>query len=310
VPEVRPAPPPLRQPTPQKLPVFEKTAEPVVHTPPTAVLEMAERRAHAPAFTEFIPESKKKSSPAVFIAAAIVGVAALGYFLVLKPKGREAAQSVSTVQPPPVVSERASVENAPRFESQPEAKRTPKSQAGAAKPKPSPPPAIPPEPDTKTSALQAVIPAGEAKLEIQIPEQTALQATANPAAEQITPEAQRTTEAPATAPPAPAAPAKAETGQLVPLEEADSPPRIETRVEPTYPPIAFRMGIQGTVWINALVSERGNVLQAIFLRGTTAGGLDKAAETAVLKWKYQPAQKDGVNVKVWLPVRVDFVKRS
>ena len=35
-------------------------------------------------------------------------------------------------------------------------------------------------------------------------------------------------------------------------------------------------------------------------------GLEKAAADAVRKWKFQPAKKDGVNVKVWKPVVITF----
>jgi outer membrane biosynthesis protein TonB len=35
-------------------------------------------------------------------------------------------------------------------------------------------------------------------------------------------------------------------------------------------------------------------------------GLEKAAEAAVRKWKFQPAKKDGVNVKVWKPIAITF----
>jgi outer membrane biosynthesis protein TonB len=35
-------------------------------------------------------------------------------------------------------------------------------------------------------------------------------------------------------------------------------------------------------------------------------GLGKSAETAVRKWKFQPAKKDGVNVKVWKPFVIVF----
>ncbi len=311
VPEARPAPPPLRQPTPEKLPDFQRTAEPPAYMPAVPVMDMAEKRAHAPAFAEFIAEPKKKSSPILFLAAALVlAVAALGYFLVIKPKGRETPQVISRVQPPPVVQDPLSAVNTPPPEAKPETKRAAGGQAGAAKPKPTPPPAAAPETSPPPSALQPIIPDEQPKLELQIPVQDTPPSTANPATEQTTPEAPRTVTAPPPSTPSPAGSARAQTGQLVPLEEVESPPRIVTRVDPVYPPIAYRMGMQGTVWINALVSETGNVLQAIFLRGTTAGGLDKAAETAVLKWKYQPAQKDGVNVKVWLPVRVEFVKRD
>jgi len=33
---------------------------------------------------------------------------------------------------------------------------------------------------------------------------------------------------------------------------------------------------------------------------------EKAAENAVKKWKFYPAQKDGVNVKVWKLISITF----
>ena len=35
-------------------------------------------------------------------------------------------------------------------------------------------------------------------------------------------------------------------------------------------------------------------------------GLGKAAETAVKKWKFEPARKDGVAVKVWKSFVIAF----
>jgi TonB family protein len=72
--------------------------------------------------------------------------------------------------------------------------------------------------------------------------------------------------------------------------------------------MAMTMGIQGSVTINALISETGDVLQAVYLRGVKDGGLDKAAETAVRKMKFTPARKDGINVRVWKPVTIAFRK--
>jgi TonB family protein len=102
-------------------------------------------------------------------------------------------------------------------------------------------------------------------------------------------------------------------GQLVPINQADTTPVLVTRVEPVYPPLAQRMGIQGSVKINALIDETGTVIRTEVLQpssGGMASGFEKASQDAVKKWKYKPAVKDGIYVKVWMPVQVTFnIKR-
>jgi len=75
-----------------------------------------------------------------------------------------------------------------------------------------------------------------------------------------------------------------------------------------YPPIAERQKVEGTVELNILVDEKGNVVEALLV--TPAGGksgLNEAAVDNVKRRRYRPATKDGVPVKVWLPVSVRFV---
>jgi TonB family protein len=102
-------------------------------------------------------------------------------------------------------------------------------------------------------------------------------------------------------------------GQLIPLEQVDTSPVLITRVEPAYPPLAQRMGVEGSVKINALIDETGTVIRTEVLQaagGGVASGFEKASQDAVKKWKYKPAVKDGVYVKVWMPVQVTFnIKR-
>ncbi len=98
-------------------------------------------------------------------------------------------------------------------------------------------------------------------------------------------------------------------GQLVPVNQVDTTPVLVTRVEPVYPPLAQQMGIQGSVKINALVDETGTVIRTEVLQpssGGMASGFEKASQDAVKKWKYRPAVKDGIYVKVWMPVQVTF----
>ncbi len=123
-----------------------------------------------------------------------------------------------------------------------------------------------------------------------------------------------TTEAPAAAAPAapsPSAPVsaplpKAQAGDLVPIESVNVAPRTLKDVPPVYPPLALQTKTQGAVTVNALISEKGEVLQVVFLRGLQSYGFDKAALTAVKKWRFQPAIKDGVPVKVWKTITVNF----
>jgi serine/threonine-protein kinase len=103
---------------------------------------------------------------------------------------------------------------------------------------------------------------------------------------------------------------KIKTGDIVPLNQVDSEPVVLKRVEPKYPPIAKRMGVSGVVIINALISENGDVIQTVIIKGIKGPyGLNEAAEKAVQQWKFKPALKDGVRVKVWKLIPIRFTKQ-
>jgi TonB family protein len=63
--------------------------------------------------------------------------------------------------------------------------------------------------------------------------------------------------------------------------------------------------VQGTVITNVLVSETGAVLDVRILRGVN-GLLNEAAEAAMRRSSFAPGTKDGVRVKSWLTVPVEF----
>jgi TonB family protein len=67
------------------------------------------------------------------------------------------------------------------------------------------------------------------------------------------------------------------------------------------------MGLGGTVTVNTLISESGDVVRTEILKGIKGGqAIERAAEAAVKLWKFRPARKDGVNVKVWKPIDIHF----
>ena len=102
-----------------------------------------------------------------------------------------------------------------------------------------------------------------------------------------------------------AASGELKAGDLVPIGQVDTPPVIKSRVNPKYPPNAFARGIEGNVTVNALISEAGDVVEVVVVQGLE-GGFNDATTKAVKQWKYEPAVKDGVKVKVWKPITVTF----
>jgi protein TonB len=81
-------------------------------------------------------------------------------------------------------------------------------------------------------------------------------------------------------------------------------PRQRYSVNPVYPPLARDARIWGTVVVDAVIDEHGNVVQARVLSGHPL--LIDAALKAVLRWKYEPTILSGQPVSVALQVQVHF----
>ena len=81
-------------------------------------------------------------------------------------------------------------------------------------------------------------------------------------------------------------------------------PLLVHRVEPTYPPLAKQTRIQGTVVIDAVIDEHGDIAEMKVLSGPPL--LISAAMDAVRQWKYQPTYLNDEPVPVQLSVTVTF----
>ena len=96
-------------------------------------------------------------------------------------------------------------------------------------------------------------------------------------------------------------------GDLVELSSVTEVPKLVKSADPIYPQTAQRLGVGGSITVNALIDEKGNVTDTAILKGIKDDkGLGRAAETAVRKWKFQPARKNGVAVKVWKSFVIAF----
>jgi TonB family protein len=97
-------------------------------------------------------------------------------------------------------------------------------------------------------------------------------------------------------------------GTLVNIGDPGVVAPVPDRAPPLqYPPIALRQRVEGTVELNVLIDEKGGVLDAQVVAGAGGKiGLNEAAIENVKRRRYRPATKEGIPVKVWIPVRVRF----
>jgi protein TonB len=81
-------------------------------------------------------------------------------------------------------------------------------------------------------------------------------------------------------------------------------PKPTYRVEPVYPALAKQTHIQGTVIVDAILDEHGNVIEMKVVSGPPL--LIQAALDAVGRWKYEPTYLNDEPVPVQLNVTVMF----
>jgi protein TonB len=90
-----------------------------------------------------------------------------------------------------------------------------------------------------------------------------------------------------------------------PLSDELSPPVLLSKVDPVYPEAARRAGLEGTVVLEASISETGRVTDVQVLRGLPLG-LSESAQEAVRRWQYRPARGRSGPVPSRKTVRIVF----
>jgi protein TonB len=93
----------------------------------------------------------------------------------------------------------------------------------------------------------------------------------------------------------------------IPISRGIREPRKLRHVTPTYPPIAIKAGIQGTVVVECTIDANGRVVNAAVVEGNPL--LNAAAIEAVHQWVYTPTLLNGVPVPVLLRASVTFSLR-
>ena len=276
-----------------------------------------------PAFREFFEKKKRPFFPKIFGAVAGILILTSAMVFVLKPgKSRPLGQesvppatdelSLKTAVPPDLRQQAAD-----QADKKAERKRpgmipilAGETQRPAAnKPVEAPPPAV--------EDIKPLVPNSDSLLQLQVPDPAGTDAAreaasglAITAGDMPASQGQDLLRGGSADPPE-AQEVKLKAGDLVPLGDVDVPPQVLKTAEPIYPPAALNMRMEGSVTVNALVSETGDVIQTVVVRGIKAAlGFDKSAEAAVRRWKFSPAEKGGVKVRVWKLITVTFRLRS
>jgi|GEM_PF-4799462 len=85
-----------------------------------------------------------------------------------------------------------------------------------------------------------------------------------------------------------------------------APPRVKSKVAPTYPNRARRQGAEGSVVLQVDVDENGNPTGVEILRSSGRRDLDAAAEEAVRRWQFYPALEGERPVRGRVEITVTF----
>jgi TonB family protein len=288
-----------RTPVPPPAPRRPKVEEREAPAKPGTNAREAEVISSSQIFSEVCKEKPKKAfSPFIAVGAGVAVIALIGFFI-LRPK-QPAAPADDGLKSPQTVTQ-SNVAEKP-------AEEVPRVEA---KPKPAAP-----RPKVETQTKVADIgPSSEDAILLPIAPANMPSTIGNPIAPgdgqgqnavgsravQADPPLIKTEESAAPANPT------VNEGDLVDLASVAEPPRTLKTFDPVYLLSAQRAGVEGSITVNALIDEKGNVIDTGILKGIQDDkGLGKAAEAAVKKWKFQPAKKGGVNVKVWKPFVIVF----
>lgn len=85
----------------------------------------------------------------------------------------------------------------------------------------------------------------------------------------------------------------------------ERPPEAVKRVQPKYPDLAARAGLEGTVWVKIWVDKEGKPRRALVVK-TEAEIFNQPATEAAMQWAFTPAMMKSGPVSVWVSIPFHF----
>jgi periplasmic protein TonB len=86
-------------------------------------------------------------------------------------------------------------------------------------------------------------------------------------------------------------------------------PQLLSQVKARYTSEALERKIQGSVWLEVVVTREGRTGDVRVLRSLDPGGLDDEAISAVSQWRFKPGRLAGTPVDVMVTIAMDFLIR-
>jgi len=80
--------------------------------------------------------------------------------------------------------------------------------------------------------------------------------------------------------------------------------------KPPYPRLAEQAGLEGLVWVKALVGSDGTVKDAVVYKSSGTPSLDDAATAAAPRCRFKPAIQNGRPVAMWVTYKVEFILQN
>ncbi len=97
-----------------------------------------------------------------------------------------------------------------------------------------------------------------------------------------------------------------EPGAIVQQGPGVTPPRLLRQPHVIYPPAAARLKRQATIRVRVLVDESGKPIEIEQLTEEVGLGFDRAALRAAKTTRWSVPEKNGVPVKMWVELSIDF----
>ena len=93
-------------------------------------------------------------------------------------------------------------------------------------------------------------------------------------------------------------------GEFVPYDE---PPVPVNSIQPVYPRLERRAGIEGDIWLQVMIDKEGKVRDVVVAKGSSDNeGFKQAAIEAAWKTVWKPAISNGQPVAVWITYKISF----
>lgn len=95
-------------------------------------------------------------------------------------------------------------------------------------------------------------------------------------------------------------------GNLFSMADLDRPLITLARMQPIYPSVAKRRGIEGWVTVRFIVNTQGTVEDITIIKAQPADMFEQSVRRCVAGWRFQPGTVDGRPVQVWAETTIRF----